>query len=62
MGKKLYDTFHVQMPMKNTKYGTLTYQKKVKKKPLKCCPHFIEKVAFHQNISFTRIKFTVNNA
>lgn len=34
--------------MKNTKRGTVTYQKRVKKKPLKCCPHFIEKVAFHQ--------------
>ena len=34
VGKKLYDTFYVQMPMKNIKHGTPTYQKRVKKKPL----------------------------
>lgn len=34
--------------MENIKCGTPTYQKRVKKKPLKCGPHLIEKVAFCQ--------------
>lgn len=36
------------MPMKNIKCGTPTDQKRVNKKPLKCGPHLIEKVAFCQ--------------
>lgn len=46
-GKKLYNTFKVQISMKYIKYGTLTYQNKAEK-PLKCYPHFIEKIAFCQ--------------